>query len=93
MLSEPDESLHPAVKVGMAFARRTMNKYYSKTDLSSVYRIAIALHPGLEFDYFEVKQWKRRWINDAKDLLRTTYDKYVTKYYKAGCLIWFFSGF
>lgn len=35
--------LHPAVKHALAFGRKLMNKYYSKTDLSNVYRIAIGL--------------------------------------------------
>ena len=33
--------LHPAVKHALTFARKLMDKYYSKTDLSNVYRITM----------------------------------------------------
>jgi hypothetical protein len=34
-------TLHPSVKRGLAFAKKVINKYYSKTDVSNVYRIAM----------------------------------------------------
>jgi hypothetical protein len=69
LLVEGSESrLHSAVKAAMALARQTMNKYYSKTDLSEVYRLSmgmfflitmlstnvhtVVLHPGMKLDYF-----------------------------------------
>jgi hypothetical protein len=33
--------LNPSVKHALTFARKLINKYYSKTDLSNVYRIAM----------------------------------------------------
>lgn len=33
--------LDPAVKHALTFARKIMDKYYSKTDVSNVYRIAM----------------------------------------------------
>jgi hypothetical protein len=36
--------LAPAVKHALTFARRLMDKYYSKTDLSNVYRIAMGMY-------------------------------------------------
>jgi hypothetical protein len=35
------EPLAPSVKVALKFARKAMNSYYSKTDHSNVYRIAM----------------------------------------------------
>jgi hypothetical protein len=35
--------LNPAVKHALTFARKLMDKYYSKTDLSNVYRIAMGM--------------------------------------------------
>jgi len=35
------EPLAPSVKHALSFARKLMDKYYSKTDLSNVYRIAM----------------------------------------------------
>jgi hypothetical protein len=39
----PAESLSPSVKHALTFARKSINKYYSKTDLSNVYRIAMGM--------------------------------------------------
>ncbi|KAG6848782.1 hypothetical protein C0991_012508, partial [Blastosporella zonata] len=36
-----DKALEPSVKHALTFARSHLNKYYSKTDTSNVYRIAI----------------------------------------------------
>jgi hypothetical protein len=42
LLSEDSaENLSPSVKHALAFARKSINKYYSKTDMSNVYRIAM----------------------------------------------------
>jgi hypothetical protein len=32
---------HPAIQAAMKLARKKINRYYSQTDLSSVYRIAM----------------------------------------------------
>ena len=37
----PAEPLSQSVKHALTFARKSINKYYSKTDLSNVYRIAM----------------------------------------------------
>lgn len=37
--------LHPAVKHALSFGRKHLDKYYSKTDLSNVYRIAMGKPP------------------------------------------------
>lgn len=34
-------ALHGSVKHGIVLARKTLNRYYSKTDISNVYRIAM----------------------------------------------------
>jgi hypothetical protein len=39
----PVEPLSPSVKHALQFARTSINKYYSKTDLSIVYRIAMGM--------------------------------------------------
>jgi hypothetical protein len=35
------EKYHPSILVAIKLAQKKMNQYYSKTDLSSVYRIAM----------------------------------------------------
>ena len=37
------EPLSPSVKHALTFARKSINKYYSKTDLSNVYRITMGM--------------------------------------------------
>jgi len=39
--SHSTEPLSPSFKHALSFARKIMDKYYSKTDLSNVYRIAM----------------------------------------------------
>ena len=41
--SSSTEPLLPSVKHALSFARTIMDKYYSKTDLSNVYRIAMGM--------------------------------------------------
>ena len=36
------KALHPAVRHALAFGKKLINKYYLKTDLSNVYRIAMS---------------------------------------------------
>jgi len=36
-----DAALTPSVKHALVFARKLLDKYYSKTDLSNIYRIAM----------------------------------------------------
>jgi hypothetical protein len=36
-------ALNPSVKHALVFARKHLDKYYSKTDLSNVYRIAMGM--------------------------------------------------
>ena len=44
MLSDATaEPLSSSVKHALTFARKSINKYYSKTDLSNVYRIAMGM--------------------------------------------------
>ena len=41
--SSSTEPLSPSVKYTLSFAWKIMDKYYSKTDLSNVYRIAMGM--------------------------------------------------
>ncbi|KAF8224569.1 hypothetical protein L208DRAFT_1161328, partial [Tricholoma matsutake] len=48
---------------------KLMDKYYSKTDLSNVYRIAMVLHPQLKLKYFQQHGWTKEWIKTAEDIV------------------------
>jgi hypothetical protein len=68
--------LSPSVKHALAFARNSINKYYSKTDLSNVYRIAMVLHPQLKLKYFQQHGWTQDWIRTAETIVREEFAKY-----------------
>jgi hypothetical protein len=77
MLSESStKPLAPAVKYGLSFARRVLNKYYSKTDDSNVYRITMILHPQMKLKYFQRNKWSQEWIDTVEAILREEFLKY-----------------
>ncbi|KIM35089.1 hypothetical protein M413DRAFT_48960, partial [Hebeloma cylindrosporum] len=47
-----------------------LNKYYSLTDESVVYRIAMILHPRYKTSYFVRAKWPQQWSTDAETLAR-----------------------
>ncbi|KAH9987579.1 hypothetical protein BJV77DRAFT_922019, partial [Russula vinacea] len=54
-------AIHAALSIG----KKTLNRYYSKTDLSNVYRIAMVLHPRHKLNYFKKAKWEDDWIKAA----------------------------
>ncbi|KAL0562589.1 hypothetical protein V5O48_019496, partial [Marasmius crinis-equi] len=63
-----------ALKVSLMCAKRTLNKYYALTDASSVYRIAMILHPQYKLSYFREQKWESEWINEAHRLTQEVYE-------------------
>jgi hypothetical protein len=57
----------------------SMDRYYSLTDSSHVYRIAMVLHPGMKLEYFHNQKWEEEWIEQAETLVR---EEYAAKYEK-----------
>jgi len=72
------EPLSPSVKHALTFAHNSINKYYSKTDLSNVYCIAMVLHLQLKLKYFQQHSWTQDWICTAETLVREEFAKYDT---------------
>ncbi|KDQ49173.1 hypothetical protein JAAARDRAFT_143779, partial [Jaapia argillacea MUCL 33604] len=71
------QQYYPAIQAVMRLGKATMNRYYSKTDSSNVYRIAMVLHPGLKLEYFQQNDWEDEWVEDAEHL---TWDEYKAQY-------------
>jgi hypothetical protein len=46
-----DRSLSPAIKASLGLGKKTLNRYYSLTDSSEVYRIAMGTHLSLHLSY------------------------------------------
>ena len=75
----------------MKLAEKKLNRYYSLTDLSSPYRIAmgmnyaiyltlanysyLVLHPGLKLEYFRQQKWEPEWIKTAERMVRDEYSR------------------
>jgi hypothetical protein len=70
---------HPAITAAMKLARKKMDRYYSLTDDSKTYRIAMVLHPGVKLEYFRDQNWEEEWIEQAESLVR---EEYGNKYQK-----------
>jgi hypothetical protein len=71
------QSYHPSIHAVMTLARKKMNRYYSLTDLSDVYRIAMVLHPRLKLEYFKQRGWEPEWIEVAEELTR---ERFMARY-------------
>ncbi|KAJ7240424.1 hypothetical protein B0H12DRAFT_1024597 [Mycena haematopus] len=76
--SEGTASLNPAIKLALRQGQKVMNKYYSATDDSYAYRIAMILHPGLKMKYFELSGWEQDWVDNAGDIVKSAFTCYVT---------------
>jgi hypothetical protein len=70
---------HPAILAAMKLASKKMDRYYSLTDSSSTYRIAMVLHPGMKLEYFRKQRWLKTWIETAQELVE---EEYVLRYQK-----------
>ncbi|EFP84281.2 uncharacterized protein PGTG_10659 [Puccinia graminis f. sp. tritici CRL 75-36-700-3] len=67
----------PALKNACRIGLKITNKYYSLTDCSPLYRIAIVLHPSFRDEYFKLAQWEPEWISEA---IRLTREMWLTFY-------------
>ncbi|TFK81777.1 hypothetical protein K466DRAFT_464102, partial [Polyporus arcularius HHB13444] len=54
-----------AVRMACKLAKVLLNKYYSLTDSSNTYRIAIILHPRHKLSYFKKLRWTDAWQRTA----------------------------
>ncbi|KAI4518011.1 hypothetical protein K525DRAFT_180728, partial [Schizophyllum commune Loenen D] len=69
-----DNSLEPAIRAAAKLAKSTLNRYYSLTDESDVYRIAMVLHPRHKLQYFRKQGWEDAWVTAAEIITRTTWE-------------------
>ncbi|KNE99746.1 hypothetical protein PSTG_07033 [Puccinia striiformis f. sp. tritici PST-78] len=67
----------PALRNACRVGLKITNKYYSLTDSSPLYRIAILLHPSFRDEYFKMAKWQPDWIAEAIRLAR---EMWVTHY-------------
>ncbi|KAL1937047.1 hypothetical protein VTO73DRAFT_15573 [Trametes versicolor] len=75
-----DENILPGLRAASQRGRLILDKYYSLTDDSIVYRIAMILHPRYKIQYFKDQDWQEEWIAAAIEITRTEWETY----YKPG---------
>ena len=63
-----------AILAALKLASNKLNRYYSLTDDSITYRIAMVLHPGMKLEYFRQNEWQQDWIDQAETLVRQEYE-------------------
>ena len=71
---------HPSLVAAMKLTHKKMDQYYSLTNSSHGYRIAMILHPGMKLEYFRNQKWEEDWIEQAEILIQ---EVYAAKYEKA----------
>jgi len=64
---------YPTIQAAMKLTCAKINQYYLMTDLSSVYCIAMVLHPGLKLEYFKQQDWEQDWVDNVENLVRNEY--------------------
>ncbi|THU87207.1 hypothetical protein K435DRAFT_627715, partial [Dendrothele bispora CBS 962.96] len=60
---------HHLVRVAAQKGAALLNKYYSKTDDTFIYRAAMLMHPSFKTAYFENAGWPLSWVQAAKKSL------------------------
>ena len=73
------KAYHPVITAAMKLACKKMDRYYSLTDSSNTYHIAMVLHPGMKIKYFCNQKWEEEWIEQAESLV---HEEYHAKYEK-----------
>ncbi|KAG6851611.1 hypothetical protein C0991_007681 [Blastosporella zonata] len=67
-----DTSKDLALRVSIGIAKKTANRYYTKTDESDLYRTA--MNPKRKLEYFADNDWPSDWIKTAKGIVRDLFD-------------------
>ncbi|KNF03751.1 hypothetical protein PSTG_03272 [Puccinia striiformis f. sp. tritici PST-78] len=66
----------PALRNACRIGLQLTNKYYTLTDCSPLYRIAMVLHPSFKDEYFKIAGWEEGWITEALRLTREMFNTY-----------------
>jgi hypothetical protein len=85
IMQETKHKWHPSICAAVSLSKKTLNKYYSLTDNSENYQIAISecsvsscmyshsalivLHPWMKLKYFKDRKWESEWIQHARTIL------------------------
>ncbi|KNF06104.1 hypothetical protein PSTG_00615 [Puccinia striiformis f. sp. tritici PST-78] len=75
-ISERRDEYPPALRNACCAGLQLTNKYYTLTDCSPLYRVAMVLHPSFKDEYFKLAKWKPEWINEAIRLTREMWESH-----------------
>ncbi|KAI7951709.1 hypothetical protein MJO28_007393 [Puccinia striiformis f. sp. tritici] len=75
-ISERRDEYPPALRNACRAGLQLTNKYYTLTDCSPLYRVAMVLHPSFKDGYFKLAKWKPEWINEAIRLTREMWESH-----------------
>jgi hypothetical protein len=70
----------PAIRAAVKLGIGLLDKYYSLTDNSEIYRIAMVLHPKHKLKYFKKQGWDEAWITMAEEIVREEFQKHYAAY-------------
>ncbi|KAJ3765327.1 hypothetical protein FB446DRAFT_628153, partial [Lentinula raphanica] len=70
-----NETLSQPIRHALAIGKKTLNKYYSLTDDSDLYRIAMVLHPEYKLEYFRKARWTQEWVDAASHVTREAWER------------------
>ncbi|KNF02054.1 hypothetical protein PSTG_04872 [Puccinia striiformis f. sp. tritici PST-78] len=76
-ISDKRDDYPPALRNACRAGLRLTNKYYTLTDCSPLYRVAMVLHPSFKDEYFKLAKWQPEWIEES---IRLTRDMWETNY-------------
>ncbi|KDR68985.1 hypothetical protein GALMADRAFT_1352965 [Galerina marginata CBS 339.88] len=73
--TQAGSATHSAIRHALTLAKKALNRYYSLTDESEAYRMAMVLHPQHQLDYFHRAGWMLEWIGTADTLVRDEFNQ------------------
>ncbi|OAV93297.1 hypothetical protein PTTG_27364 [Puccinia triticina 1-1 BBBD Race 1] len=76
-ISNKSDGYPPALQNACRAGLQLTNKYYTLTDCSPLYRVAMVLHPSFKDKYFKLAKWQPDWIDES---IRLTREMWETHY-------------
>ncbi|EHS64655.1 uncharacterized protein PGTG_21006 [Puccinia graminis f. sp. tritici CRL 75-36-700-3] len=75
-ISDKRDDYPPAIRNACRAGLHITNKYYTLTDCSLLYRVAMVLHPSFKDKYFKLAQWEPEWIEESIRLTREMWENH-----------------
>ncbi|KAA1109566.1 hypothetical protein PGTUg99_021926 [Puccinia graminis f. sp. tritici] len=75
-ISDKRDDYPPAIRNACRAGLHITNKYYTLTDCSPLYRVAMVLHPSFKDEYFKLAQWEPEWIEESIRLTREMWENH-----------------